>query len=646
MRAPLRWLREFVEIDAPAAEIAHRLTMAGTEVGNIHSVGAQWRRIVIGRVVDIARHSGADNLFVARVDIGETTLTLVTAAQNLRAGDVVPVIRAGGQLDERRVIEARRFRGITSEGMLCAGAELGISDDDEHIYVLEPDAPIGMDLAAYLGDEVFDVELTPNRPDCFGIVGIAREIGAITGATVRLPWQGREKRDGSSGSDSPLRVFVDDRALCPRYTGQLLTNVHVAPSPPWLQRRLHLCGVRPISNVVDVSNYVMLELGQPLHTFDADRLRDLTIRVRPARVGERITTIDGVERELSPDMLVIADSAAPVALAGIMGGGESEITGSTTRVVLESATFSAASIRRTSRTIHLQTEASKRFDKGLDPELPPLASRRAAEMLAELAEATLEGALVDVDAHVPPPEPIRFSARDVQNLIGHAYPGAQIESVLSRLGFAVRRDGDEFVATPPTWRRDVEGKADISEEVARVVGYDVIPVVLPSGALPPTHEDPTLRWESVLRSAVAAAGLQEVITYSLVDPYAQSRLDAASSFPEGPPDPDAIPVANPQSIDRSRLRTSLLPSLLSTVASNLRYQTRVAIFEIARVYLPPLAPLPREERRLAIAMAGRRDPADWNANPSEFDFFDIKAAIEAAMSALNVPIHVVPGSDA
>lgn len=652
MRVPLRWIREYVDISASAEEIAERLTMAGTEVTEVARIGAEWDRVVIGRVDELARHGAADNLSVAKVDVGREQLTLVTAATNLREGDVVPVVRAGGRLSGDRVVEIRRFRGVRSEGMLCSGDELGISSDAESIYVLEASAPLGADLRDYLADDVLAIELTPNRPDCLGIVGIAREIAAVTGAPLRLPWaqtasphpsRSQDTEGGSlrSRTANPVLVSVDDGDLCPRYTAAFLEGVRIAPSPQWLQRRLHLCGIRCINNVVDVTNYVMLELGQPLHAFDADRLKNMTIRVRRARTGERITTIDGLERELPPDALVIADAEAPVAIAGIMGGLGSEISPSTTRIVLESATFDGLSIRRTSRALHLATEASKRFDKGLDAELPPLASRRAISMLVQLSGAKAPESLADVVQPEGSRRTIPFTASDVAGLIGQSYSQEQIERSLSALGFELERHDDQFRAVVPRWRGDVEGKADIAEEVARIVGYDAIPTRLPSGAPPPPAEDPVLRWEAALRSALAAAGLQEVITYSLVDPYAVGKLDANAPYPPTAPDSNTIPVCNPMSVEHSRLRTTLLPSLLATVGANLRYQRRVAIFEIARVFLAPLAPLPREERRLGIAMAGRRAPDGWNTSAENLDFYDLRAAVEAAFRGLHVQCSVL-----
>jgi phenylalanyl-tRNA synthetase beta chain len=525
-----------------------------------------------------------------------------------------------------------------SEGMLCSGDELGISPDHDSICVLEPEAPVGVDLGDFLGDDILDIELTPNRADCLGIVGIAREVSALTGAPLRLP----EVASASGGGSASklVQVFVDATDLCPRYCAGVIEGIGVAPSPAWLQRRLHLAGMRAINNIVDVTNYVMLELGQPLHAFDARLLRDSTIRVRRARQDERIVTLDGTERILSGDMLVIADASSPVAVAGVMGGLNSEIGEATQTIVLESATFDPKSVRRTSRALRLGTEASKRFDKGLDVELPPYAARRALGLMADLAGGRTHYDLVDVRAAVEAPRRIDFTVADVEGLIGHRYGGDRIDEILRSLGFESGRQGDHFHATVPSWRGDVEGKADIAEEVARIAGYDAIPVALPSGSLARGAEDETLRWEEIVRSALASAGLQEVKTYTLVDPYALTRIDAAAPFPPTTPDSETMPIANPMSMDQSRLRTMLLPSLLRTLGANLRHHRRAALFEMARVFLPPLDPLPKEERRLGIVMAGSRVPAGWNTTEAPLDFYDLKGVLEAAFRAIHASLDV------
>lgn len=639
MKVPLRWLKEFVDSSLTGDELASRLTAAGIEVAGVERIGHHWERIVIGRVERVERHPNADHLFVAEVHAGGDPLTLVTAAPNLKAGDVVPVILAGGRLAPDLVLQERNFRGIRSQGMMASGDELGISADKEHIYVLEAEAPIGANLADYLADEILEVDLKPNRPDCLGVLGVAREVAALTGQPLRDPSYPRPQ--GSRSVGEAIKVFVDDPDLCPRYTAAYLEGCVVKDSPLWMQRRLHQCGMRPINNLVDVTNYVMFELGQPMHAFDADKLADATVRVRRARPGEHLVTIDGVDRELTSQMLVIADAERAVGLAGVMGGLDSEISSATSRVVLESASFFGPSIRRTAQALRLSSEASKRFDKGLDPELPAPASFRALALMQELAGGSPATGLLDLRASPPEHRTISFSGTDIASLIGRDYADEEVSSILGRLGFEVRRHDGAFEATVPSWRGDVEGKADLAEEVARVSGYDSIPTLLPSGRLPAPIEEPPIKWSEATRSRLAAAGLQEIITYSLVDPRAVARLDARSPYPQVAEDADSIPVWNPMSVDRSRLRTTLLPSMLATVGENLRFQSRVWLFEIAKTFHPPLDPLPREERRLTIAMAGRRQPESWSNTAATTDFFDLKAAVEACFRALGLPLPSV-----
>ncbi|MSQ24165.1 MAG: phenylalanine--tRNA ligase subunit beta [Chloroflexi bacterium] len=632
MRVPLRWLREFVDISLSADDLAAQLTVAGVEIAGVSHVGADWDRVVIGYVESIERHPNADHLFVAKVRTSGDPLTLVTAAPNLKAGDVVPVILAGGRLTPDLVLQERNFRGIRSQGMMCSGEELGVSSDKDNIYTLEASAPIGADLRSFLADDVLDVDMKPNRPDCLGILGIAREVAALTGAPLRAP--DLAAPTGSRPVTDYIKIFIDDPDLCPRYTAAYLEGVTVGPSPQWMQRRLQQCGMRPINNLVDVTNYVMFELGQPMHAFDADRLAEATVRVRRARTGERLTTIDGVEREMPANALLIADSARPIGVAGIMGGLDSEISDQTTRIVLESATFDGPNIRRTARDLRLASEASKRFDKGLDVELPSLASYRAIGLMADLAGGTSADGIIDLRAAPPTQRTIHFTGADIAGLIGRSYANELVTDILTRLGFDLQQTDGHFEATVPSWRGDVEGKADIAEEVARIAGYDSIPTVLPSGRLPAPVEEPPLKWAEIVRTALAAAGLQEMINYSLVDPYSVGKLDANAPFPDIPVDAYTIALTNPMSVDRSRLRSTLLPSALATIGTNLRYQPRVWVFELSKVFFPPLDPLPTEKRRLVIAMAGPREPAGWASQSEPTDFYDCKAAVEAAFQAV------------
>ncbi len=633
MKLPLSWIREMVAVEVPPKELAHALTMAGTEVESLQRVGADWKRVIVARIQELDRMPKTDNLFVARIDAGEGLHTVVTGAPNLRVGDKVPWVQPGGELPGGFQIMRRTFRGVESEGMLCAADELGIGTDHEGIYVLEPNAPVGVPLEQYFDETVLELKITPNRPDTMNVLGIAREIAALFGLPLRLP--SFELPAGGPSVDSLVQVAVADPDLCPRYSASVVLGAQVRPSPTWMQRRLFLSGVRPISNLVDVTNYVMLEVGQPLHAFDRDKLAG-TITARRARPGETITTLDGQERELPPGTLVIADARGAQAVAGVMGGLASEVSETTRDVVIEAANFDRTSIRRTSRALRLATEASKRFERGLDPEMTVPAAARAAALMVELAGGTAASGVADAYPAPPAPRIITTSATRVAGLLGKSYPVPEIRDVLDRLGFAVEVAGETIRATVPSWRVDVEGPADIAEEIARITGYEQIPNTLPAGALPEPYPNPVRRWGLKAKRALAAAGLQEVMTYSLVDEQASARLDSGAPYPAPVPPAPGIRLANPLSMELSTLRTTLLGSLLETVRSNLRHTSRVAIFELARVYLPPLDPLPTEQHRLALALTGPRRPTSWSEREEPFDFFDLKGAVEAALSALGL----------
>jgi phenylalanyl-tRNA synthetase beta chain len=634
MKVPLSWVREYVDSDLPPKELAHRLTMAGTETESITEIGADWERVVVVQVVDLDRHPNADNLLIAKVDRGDGTSTIVTGAPNLAVGQKVPLVMAGGKLAGGVEIGRRTFRGITSEGMLCAGDELGLSADHDGIYILEDDAPVGEELRRLLGEVVLDLYITPNRADCMSIIGVAREIQALTGNRMRrLQWA---PPTGESPAAALCRVEVADPDLAPRYSATVIRDLEIRPSPPWMQRRLYFAGVRPISNVVDITNYVMLETGQPMHAFDGGKLEG-GIVVRRARAGERITTLDDQERALGPDMLVIADRRVPVGVAGVMGGANTEIGPETKLVVLESANFNPASIRRTSQELGLKTEASRRFERGLDPGLTVPSAARATQLMVELANGRPAGGVIDV--YPRPEEPRRITLRlgDLERLLGKRYERDEVVRVLENLEFAVAPSDAALEVVVPGHRRDVERKADLIEEVARISGYDAIPEVIFQGRIP----EPTLDRERLLEEraklTLGAAGCQEVINYSLVHPSQAAQLDLRAAWP--PPEgagSDLIRVSNPMSVERSALRQTLLGGLLENVWANLRYRDRVWCFELARVYLPPLDPLPREPRRLAVALSGPRRPASWASPPEATDFADLKGILEQLLDRLGV----------
>jgi phenylalanyl-tRNA synthetase beta chain len=651
MKVPLSWLRELVTFDAPISELRARLTMAGLEVEEVSEVGVSWRDVTIGRVVDLSPHPRRESLTVARVDLGSSLVTVVTGATNLHVDNIVPHVAPGGRLPNGDVA-AREFAGVTSEGMVCSGDELDISPDRDRIYVLEPDAPVGTPLAEYVNETILDIYITTNRPDCMSMMGIAREVHALFGAPytpamLALLDPATARVDGSPGAPpiaDVLRIRIDDSVGCPRFSASVVKNINIAPSPMWLQRRLHFAGVRPISNVVDVTNYVMLEVGQPLHAFDRARLGSSTILVRRAVPDEKLRTLDGEQRALTTEMMVVADEQRPRSLAGIMGGEDSEIAESTRDVVLEGASWDRASIRRASAALGLSTEASRRFGRGVDPDLTALGVARATSLVLELAGGMATAGLADEYPGRTALAPIVVRPEQIDALIGLHYPPAQVVDTLTALGFGVSygdseiSERSELNVTVPGWRRfDVEGRADLAEEVGRIAGFNRVPATMLRGTVPAPRPDGDAGFADEVRArrTLAAAGLQEVITYSLVDPAYVSLLDG---------DPSKwLRAYNPQSVEQSVLRPSLLGSLLATLRSNLRQRDRALLFELARTWHGELTPLPDERRYVGIALSGRRVPGGWFSSDTEpMDFFDMKGVVEALCRAFRVSAAYAP----
>jgi phenylalanyl-tRNA synthetase beta chain len=646
MKVPLSWLRELVEINVPVSELRQRLTMAGLEVEDVHEVGTDWRDVSIGKIVELEPHPRREFLNVARVDLGGRTVTVVTGAPNLTVGDVVPYVSAGGRLPAGEV-GRRDLGGIASEGMVCSGDELRISPDKDGIYIFEPDAPVGQSVADFLKETILDIYITANRPDCMSMMGIAREVHALFGATytsamLRLLDSSTARVHGTPGEppiDQLLSIQIEDREGCPRFTASLVRGIRIDRSPRWMERRLHFSGVRPISNIVDVTNYVMLEVGQPLHAFDAARLGSRRIVVRRAHPGEHLRTLDGEDRALTPGMMVVTDGERARSLAGIMGGEDSEIADSTRDVVLEGANWDRASIRRASAALGLSSEASRRFGRGVDPDLTALGVARATELTLELASGAAAVGLADAYPGRLLLRSIDFRPRQIDALLGLHFPAEQVVQTLDDLGFQPIQGSDATLqVTVPGWRRfDVEGVADLAEEVGRIAGFDLVPSTMPTGALPGPRPDGDGGYSDELRArrALAAAGLQEVITYSLEDPDLVDELsfeieDAAAHSP--------IRIENPQSVERSVLRPSLLGGLLYALRSNLRQRERVLIYELARTWHGSADPSPQERRHVGIAMVGPRNQPHWSGSNGSLDFYDVKGAVDALCAAFRVPV--------
>ncbi|HET8625929.1 MAG TPA: phenylalanine--tRNA ligase subunit beta [Thermomicrobiales bacterium] len=653
MNVPLSWLRDFVDVALAPRELAARLTMAGVEVEAIHEIGAEWDNVFVGEVERVEPHPNADRLVLATVRAGERELTVVTGAPNVAAGQKVALALVGARLwdghsDEpkRLTLKANAIRGVRSEGMVCSEKELGLSDEHEGILVLPADAPVGAPLRDYLGDTVLELEITPNLVHDFSILGVAREVAALTARPLHVP--SAPALPHASGDRLDL-VTVEAPDLCPRYAAVVIEGVTVGPSPEWLQRRLQLAGLRAINNIADVTNYVMLEWGQPLHAFDRDRLAGRRIVVRRARPGERLETLDHVERALDPDMLAICDAEKPVALAGVIGGADSEIGPETANVLLEAANFDMYGIRQTVRALKLTTDAAARFGRGIDPELVWPAAERAVTLIRDLCPGARVVATADFYPHPVRPRVVDLPYGELQRLLGVTYPLDEVAAILGRLDFGVEvaetgePGGPLLRVTVPTYRHDVTQSADLVEEVVRIIGYDTLPATLPEGRTAVPRRDPRRAFADEVRDILSGAGLHEVIAYTLTDEPTLDRLSPTGQWTtwwEGDrPSFAATRLVNTLRSDWQILRPTLMAHVMATLAENLKFLPTVRIFEVRPVYLPRDGQLPDERLTLAIAMAGPRSPRTLYGGPAgePLDFFDLKGVLEALLARLRVP---------
>lgn len=643
MRASIKWLKDYVEFSQAPEKLADMLTMAGVPVEGMENRGEGLSKVVAGRITELTAHPNADKLLVARVDIGGETLRVVTGATNLKAGDVVPVARVGATLAGGVAIGATVFRGVESQGMLCSGDELGMDakivppELRDGIYVLPADTAPGADALAAMGldDTVLEFELTPNRADCFSVIGLAREVAALTGGTLKKPML-TLREEGKEKAGDLVSISIEEPGLCPRFAGRVLRDVKIGPSPAWLQRRVQAAGMRPINNVVDVTNFVMMEMGQPMHAYDYNLLSRHSIVVRRARPGERLTTLDGVKRELSPDMLVIADAVQAVGIAGVMGGLATEVTDSTRTVLLEAASFSGGSIRRTSKALGLRSEASGRFERGVDTANVVRALDRAAKLLEEMGACTVCPGIVDAYPAVQLPRQVTVEPAKINAYLGIDLPGAKMAEILRRLEFDVETQGDRLTVTVPTWRGDVSRPADISEEIARMWGYDNIPATTPFGNMKPGGQSYTQTIADRAKDVLTGLGFSEVITFSFTHPAVCDKLD----LPADSELRQAIPVLNPITDDFPHMKTTLLGGVLQTVAANLAQRNEdVKVYELGAVYRPvslPLTELPAEPPMLCGALGGKRFDLAWNQGRENVDFYDAKGAVEILLDKLGI----------
>jgi phenylalanyl-tRNA synthetase beta chain len=656
MRVSLKWLREYVDLRLAPEELAHRLTMAGLAVDAIIRTGDWGADIRVAHVTAVDPHPNADRLRLATVDVGGgETHRVVCGAPNLAVGQKIAFATVGahvrdGHTGKSSVLKPAVIRGVESAGMVLSEFELGLSEDHEGILELPADASVGTRLADLLGDVIFELSVTPNRADWLSVVGIAREVAAVTGETVREP----SLDFAAAGPSIKGRCAVDINAtdLCRRYVGSVVMGVTLGPSPAWLQERLIAMGQRPINNVVDVTNYVMLELGQPLHAFDYDTIAGHHIIVRRGYPDETFTTLDGEERALTHDMLVIGDERGPVALAGVIGGLDSEVTENTTNILLEAATFIGPNVRRTSMALKARSEASARFEKGLPPELALVASKRATKLLVEICGGTALAGVVDAFPGKAREQRVEVTKQRIAQVLGIDPPTSKVRSVLTSLGFSARWvPPDRYVVRVPYWRTDVSIADDIAEEVARIVGYDQIPALPLQGTIPAPIEQPLRDLRERSRDLLAEAGMRETISYSMTTMEALARVVPNETLAIYPP----LKVVNPISADHEYLRPTLRANLLMTLASNLRYQKgQIAIFEAARTYeraderLPqsgrPFGEelMPVEREVIAGAVSGKRLDR-WGAPNADFvDFFDAKAYVHRLLWGNGVDAEYFP----
>jgi phenylalanyl-tRNA synthetase beta chain len=669
MLVPLSWLREYVPLPADPAALVERLTIAGLEAAGVRvfgipvpggirvkpeEAGLVWDRdkVVVAEVLEITKHPDAEKLKLVKLAYGAgEPKTVVTGATNIAPGQsdmkVVLGLRGSKYFTTDKegkktiaTLEPKALRGIMNDAMCMSNFELGIADEHEGIIILDDADPApGTPLQELLGEIVVELDILPNMARCLSMIGIAREVAALTGATTTIAEPKVETT--LERVDGTVAVVIDDPKLCPRYTATVIRDVTVKAAPRWMRSRLQYAGMRPINNVVDITNYVMLEYGQPLHAFDYDVLQRRaggsvpTIFIRSAKTGEKLKTLDGQDRELSPENLVIADTAGAIALAGVMGGLETEVTDKTKTILLESAAFDFVSVRKTARQFNLFSEASTRFSRGVHPDLAKPAAVRAAELFRRYAGGEVLAGVIDNYPAPPAPQVIELHRAEIARLLGFDVPAAEVERVLTALEFQLKPEVFGWTATAPRTRLDIQaGAADLIEDLARVYGYDKLPERLLPLELPEPKENRALELEDKVRDLLADQGLQEAITYSLTSEESEAKLEIGAA--------KHVELMNPISPDRSTMRRRLLPGLLAVAQKNLESSDTVAMFELGFVFEPkPGAALPDEPRRLAIVLCGRRTVGAWDdpqgVKPQPSDFFDVKGVIEALVADLHLP---------
>ena len=660
MKASLQWMNEYVPLDLnrPAQELPDELTQAGIPVEEVLSMDPGLKKIYTGKIVEITKHPDADKLQVCQVqclseDGEEITKQIVTAATNVAVGQIVPVAYHKSRLADGTEIKKGKLRGVVSEGMFCSVAEFGISSDlvrpeeAQGIYIFPEGTPIGLDIkeALMLNDTVYEFELTANRADCFSMVGLSREFGIMTNQKALFPViMVNENGESIEGKAS---VAIEAHDLCTRFTSRLVTNVTIEPSPLWMQNRLRNSGIRPINNVVDVTNYVMLELGQPMHAYDYDCVADHTLIARRAKAGETLTTLDGNERELNESMLVIADTKGPIGVAGVMGGLTSEVTDKTTNVLFEAAVFNGPSIRRTSKALGMRSEASGRFERGVNHKYTAYAIDRAAQLLQQICPSCkVSVGVIDVYPEPVEQRTVTFTAEQINDYLGTSIEKDRMIDILTKLEFGITESGDTIEALVPTWRDDVTVMPDIAEEVARIVSYDNIVPTIPVAVLSSGGMTPKKALTKEVTHYLAHAGLSQIITFSFMHKDGLTNM----MLPEGDSRYTAIPILNPISEEFPYMRTTLVPAVIEAAKRNIAQQNKdLWLFETANVYEPkalPLTEVPHERPMACGIMMGKVTEAAWNQAQRDTDFYDVKGVVDGLLAKLGLTqFDIQPSSE-
>ncbi len=635
MLVPVKWLKEFVDFPYSPAELAERLTMTGLEVEGIEEPFSYLKKVVVGQIETVKPHPNADRLKICVVSLGEDKLEIVCGAPNVREGMRVPLALPGCKLPSGLEVKKTKIRGIKSPGMLCSQKELGLGEDHSGIWALPEDLKIGLSLAEALGldDAVLEVSITPNRGDCLSILGVAREIAALTKQKVRYPEVNIEET--GAPADEEFKVTVVHPDHCYRYVGRLIRDIKLGPSPWWMQARLLLAGIRPINNIVDITNYVMLECGQPLHAFDAERIAKKHIIVRLAKEGERITTLDGKEHALTSLDLLICDLKGPIALAGIMGGHNSEITPETRHVFLESAYFNPVTIRKTAKRLGISTEASYRFEREVDPEGTFFAAQRASYLMQLLAAGKVAPRAIDVYPKPYRPKRVFLRIPRVKQILGMEIKKEQVVDILKALQIEVKEGDNTLELIPPSYRHDLEREIDFIEEVARLYGYENIPSSFPVIPLKAKPISFAQKIREQIKDIMAGLGWSEVITYAFIDPKIFDKL----RLPQNHPLRKVPKLLNPLTSDRAVMRSTLIPGLLEACDYNRRQQiSHLRLFELSKVFFQHKENnLPEERYKLGGILSGYRYDFSWHFNPpQEADFYDLKGNIEALLKAIGI----------